>query len=761
MDRFEETANVIKKINEFHNSTISNAELVKEVCGFFDKIKNETLNKSDLKFLKYISNTSGIPHYYDLLEKLEKTSELEDFSLNTFSSLLYESTLYTSDTTKVHRFQKEILELFQTGQANRFFLSASTSFGKTHVIFEIIKKMNYKNIVLIFPTIALLSENLEKITTNPDYIFFKENYSIHTLSEVKEFSDRNLFIYTPERFLSFLERNSHPIKFDFAFIDEIYKIDNDYIIDEETKENERDVAYRLSVFYALDKNVDVILAGPYIEFFKKVQKENPYNPSFDIFLQRNNIKLLDFNEYEIVNKDFTNIKSKKRYDTEDGISFKFEKSGKFEKLYEIISTFRNTRENTIVYCSARSYAEGYASKLADKLKDIVHNYENYADFIFHIEKNFAENWVLVDALKKGIGIHHSLIPKFIQKEIIKLFNNGELHTLFSTTTITEGVNTSAKNLVVLHSKKGDKDLKKFDAKNIAGRAGRFLYHFSGRVIVLENDFMQIIDSAPQGIKHKNYDVNAPKDEIDFFYSADEFLNEKDIANKKQILEEQASRNIPDEIFNLYKVISRKDKITLYDEIILIKNEDLLKIKALISKLNFSNNINYDGFQIIIEIILKIIKNQKLRFLIENKNNSNYSSITHLLFYYLRDGFKGSINFKMQRGLAVDHAISQTADFVYNILKYQLVKYLGVFNVLYRYIISIREQKSFEEITGIDKLLVKLEYNALTDIGKIVSDFGVPQKIVDYYENQENNQKIFESFDEYEKIIFEKVRRILE
>ena len=87
---------------------------------------------------------------------------------------------------------------------------------------------------------------------------------------------------------------------------------------------------------------------------------------------------------------------------------------------------------------------------------------------------------------------------------------------------TEGVNTSAKNLIVLHSKKGDKELKKFDAKNIAGRAGRFLYHYSGRVIVLQNDFMKAIESEPEGIKHKNYDLQAPKDEIDLFYSKDDF-----------------------------------------------------------------------------------------------------------------------------------------------------------------------------------------------------------------------------------------------
>jgi len=66
--------------------------------------------------------------------------------------------------------------------------------------------------------------------------------------------------------------------------------------------------------------------------------------------------------------------------------------------------------------------------------------------------------------------------------------------LVSTTTITEGVNTSAKNLIITNNKKGTKSLKKFDAKNIAGRAGRFLKYYSGRVIVLQNKFLDDMNS---------------------------------------------------------------------------------------------------------------------------------------------------------------------------------------------------------------------------------------------------------------------------
>lgn len=760
MDRIEETTNVLKQINKFNSKEITDDILIKSVCDYFNEIKNDSLNQSDLKFLKYISNVAGIPHYFDTLStQFNQETEIEEYNLNTFSSILYESTLHTNENLKVHKYQMRIMDLFEKGKLNRYFLSASTSFGKTHIVFEIIKKMNYGNVVLIFPTIALLSENLEKLISDDNYKYFREKYKIHTLSEVTEFEETNLFIYTPERFLSFKEKNPTTINFDFAFIDEIYKIDNEYLIDEEVKENERDVAYRLSVFYALENNVDVLLAGPYIDFYDS--KKNGYNSSFDNFLNQNQIELINYNQYEIVSKSYNDIKSKKHIDIDEYLEFDFETNKKTDRLIEIVKKINDIEENTIIYCSTRNYTETYATTLLESNVFDNHLDNDYADFIYHISKNFSKDWTIIKALKKGIGVHHGLIPKYIQKEIIKLFNSGQLKVLLSTTTITEGVNTSAKNLIVLHSKKGDKELKKFDAKNIAGRAGRFLYHYSGRVIILQNDFMKAIESEPEGIKHKNYDLQSPKDEIDLFYSKDEFLSQADQDRKIDIKAEQEKRGIPDEIFNLYKVVSRLDKITIYDEIKKLNASEIESIKTLIRVINYKMDIDYDGFQVILKVIRPIVKNQKLIFLIDYKGvNGEVSTLTHLLHFYLTGGFIGSIKYKLSQNIKIDKAISDTAEFVYNTLKYQVVKYLGVFNIMYRFIQAQANNKLFEDITGIDRLLVKLEYNALTENGRIASDYGVPSNVLEYYENGDNSKDIKDNFDNYEMKMFEKIETII-
>lgn len=759
MDRIKKTADIIIDINKYRRSEIEDYQLVSSVCEYFDLIKDEKLTQQDLHFLKNISNIIGIPHFYDLLEKFKHKLEINKHDLATLSSIIYESTLHTSLDNKVHKYQKNIINLFDPNSLNRFFLSSSTSFGKTHIAFEIISKMNYKNVVLIFPTIALLSENLEKIISDKRYSFFKEKYAVHTLSEVEDFKENNLFIYTPERFLSFIEKNEFKIEFDFAFIDEVYKIDNDYIIDEEVKENERDVAYRLAVFYALKKNVDVLLAGPYIDFSKP--EDSDYNNSFDKFLAQNGIKLIDYNNYEIVNKTIHEIKTKKHFDVDDKLAFDFESTQKKERLIDIVAGINKINENAIIYSSSRTGVETTAKNIIESGVFANHDSLVYEPFLNHISNSFDKNWVLIKALRHGVGIHHGLVPKYIQKEIIQLFNQGLLKILVSTTTITEGVNTSAKNLIVLQSKKGTKELKKFDAKNIAGRAGRFLFHYSGRVIVLQNNFMDAINATPEGLKHKNYDVNSPKDEIDLFYSGNEFLSVEDREKIIDIKKEQSQRNIPDSIFNQYKVVSRLDKIKVYDSIQNLSDGNFDDIKKLIMSTNSKMNIDYDGFQAILNVLEPIVKNKNVKFLIDHKTGEGrYSILTHLVYYYLRDGFIGSMNHKVKNGKTIDGAIRETADFVYNTLKYQVVKYLGVFNIMYKFSLSQKTQKNIDDVIGIDKLLMKLEYNALSDEGRIASDYGVPSNIVEYYENKSRSTEIREKFDNYETEVFEKISKII-
>lgn len=469
-------------------------------------------------------------------------------------SFLNEANLIVNNQM-LHKYQKEILDKFSNCASNRYILSAPTSFGKTFLTYEIIKKMNYSNILLIFPTISLLSENYMKLTCDK----FFESYKIDTLSEIRveELVEKNIFIYTPERYLSFLDNNDK--YFDFTFIDEIYKIDNYFIIDTDTpEENERDTAYRLALEYACSNSNDMLLVGPYIQFQSDMRETNS---SFQNFVSINDFNIIEYNDVEIVSKTLAHL-DRNKFEIENTVyRLKSGTKSMQEKVVQSVLQLIFNEGNIIIYCSSKSDTERFAKKLLNeeayntKLERNQNPSRIFNIFLEHIERTFGSDWVVFKALSKRIGIHNSGIPKYIQKEIINLFNQGELFCLFSTTTITEGVNTTAKNLIVTSVKKGTKLLKQFDAKNIAGRAGRFNSHYSGNVIDLTKDFVTIIDSEQDSIEHRNYDENRNKTDIDLEVTRDNFLTDSDKILKENIEQLKKESELPSFIFQSYKVIS--------------------------------------------------------------------------------------------------------------------------------------------------------------------------------------------------------------
>ena len=475
MDKSKAAADAVKLINQAKEDSNLQPLMIEAVCSFFDIMKGEELSQADRLFLHYLANQAGLPqYYYPMLNVGEYVDE--EITLQTFSNYINESSLLVGEGVMLHRYQKELLERFKRGQRNRIFLSASTSFGKTFLIYEIVRKMEYTNVAFIFPTLSLLSENLFKIHLSPEYKWVKDNYVIHTLSDKEEISGRNLFIFTPERFLSFLDKNKE-IQLDFVFVDEIYKLDNGFIIDEVSQENERDVAYRIALHELLKHpHVDSLLAGPYIALPTEDNQS-----SFKTFLDHYGFVVINYNHYEIVNKVEVKVFGKRKRPIEINNTFHltFTSDSKSDRLIQLVTHLLDRGENAIVYCAKKASTEKYAKDLIAKdnyIKDIdseqVFRLTNHIDSLF--ENGKGAQWIVSKALKKGIGIHHGSVPKYIQQEIISLFNKNILKILICTTTITEGVNTTAKNVIALSGKKGTKDLKKFDAQNIEGRAGRFL-----------------------------------------------------------------------------------------------------------------------------------------------------------------------------------------------------------------------------------------------------------------------------------------------
>ena len=92
-------------------------------------------------------------------------------------------------------------------------------------------------------------------------------------------------------------------------------------------------------------------------------------------------------------------------------------------------------------------------------------------------------------VKKGAGVHNGKLHRSISQIQVKLFSEKHdgIDDLISTSSIIEGVNTSAENVVIWanRSGKGNAKLNDFTYKNIMGRGGRMFKHFIGKIYILD------------------------------------------------------------------------------------------------------------------------------------------------------------------------------------------------------------------------------------------------------------------------------------
>lgn len=755
----ERAVELIKTYYEFCDDKIDIGKLIKETSLFFNQIKGWNISQGILKFLYEMAAFIGLPQYFDMLLKLpaQQNTQCEFGNTNSvLSAQIFESSLVTTklpsgEFLKLHRYQKEIVDAFIAGQRNRFILTAPTSFGKTFVVPQIMQRMGYQNIVLIFPTLALLTQNFLEITDNEIFA----DYQIHTLSDFMATGDKNIWIYTPERFLSMTDKNS-TLEFDFIFMDEVYKIDNQYLLQDSVGENERDVAYRIALDVACKKGKDVLLAGPFIELPAKKHVHSMNN-----FINDNGFSLLQYNNIEIVNQEKRDLKENGTYSFYDEMQFSIRKVEKYSRLEVVLSQVNTNRENAIIYCSGQAEAEKLVTKILGfqtfklELSDEATR-KDFTDFLEHIKNNFGDDWVVVKGLMSGVGVHHGYIPKYIQKEIIKYFNLGVIRCLASTTTITEGINTTAKNMIVFSDRKGRKPLKKFDAQNIAGRAGRFTKHYNGRVISINNSFMDILDSEAELLRHKNYDLESSKAEVDFEITPTKYLTAPDKLKKEEIEKRIAELGIPRNLFYQFKSVSPTKKLQIFELMLQYTAHDFKSIGESIQLLHYFDNINWKSFDFFICKLQALFDDNDfhLNNLVNKKTKTGYCALTVLIYNYFAHGYKGLLKYKNDNGGNIDKNIRDTSQLVFNIFRYQLCKYIGVFDAFYTYIIEKKQNKQSDEILGFSLLLQKLEYGATTGIGKQISDYGVPFSVIAYIDTE--NKQIRDNFDDYEKSIFQDI-----
>lgn len=358
---------------------------------------------------------------------------------------------------------------------NNFSLSAPTSFGKTMIISNFINKViqtkHNCSICILVPTNALLKE----ISTTMKTRYESDRVKVLIYPDIKEKDKRfeNLiFVFTPERLVSYYANNSLDI--DYLFVDEAQKM---------IKENdERSPVFYNAISYASYRGTKLFFLSPNIEnpevFLSLSDRDELSVKKISDKLVIQNRYLFDFETRHVKYLNYLN----------DIIDDELLEAGVTLLSDAIKYTYKSylNDTSTIVYFSSKS-------KMSEVLLDYLDDEGNTEDeeilnLIKVVKETVHEKYYLVKALEHGVAYHYGQMPKVIREKIEDLFRRKVIKVLFTTSTLLEGVNIQAKNIILTSDNNGLSDLTEEDFLNLIGRAGRFKSELYGNVICLKGSF---------------------------------------------------------------------------------------------------------------------------------------------------------------------------------------------------------------------------------------------------------------------------------
>lgn len=360
------------------------------------------------------------------------------------------------DTVSLHPEQLQIINEIINNDA--VIVSAPTSFGKTFCVFEYIAKAKPQNIVLIVPTLALVDEYVKRVIKK--YQLFFSKYKIHThIDENKDydFEQRNIFILTHDRVV---QESTYAIieKIDFLVIDEVYKLETD-------PKNDRVLVLNMAYYYLAQKAKKYVLLAPFIKSVENIEmlEKTPvfYNTLYSPVVN------------EVIPVDIL------RHDD------------RYFECQRILSML-NPEDKTLIYFPTVTGLYKYVNEFISKepLIDDIDLSTQY--FLAWAREEIHEDWCVIKAMERGYLIHNGQIP--IGTRILQLDyyeSLGIYNKMLCTSTLLEGVNTTAKNIIITKpSRMSDRndnrdDFSAFDFFNLVGRTGRLNQHFVGNAYYIK------------------------------------------------------------------------------------------------------------------------------------------------------------------------------------------------------------------------------------------------------------------------------------
>ncbi len=381
-------------------------------------------------------------------------------------------------------------ELYKRISASKAFsFSAPTSMGKSFILksflYKVMQNNPPENIIIMVPTRALISQFFIDIKSELQDMIELKNYKILTNSNIvqnEEIEHKYILVLTPERILSYISSLDNP-PIGFLFVDEAHKI--------ASQKDSRSVTSYLAIEKLLKKNPNLNL------YFSSPNVSNP-NVFLDMYGKGNNQSYRQIKETS-VNQNLFYVDLIEKY------SIFFVNNTRSDKqrlkVFDKVNCLNNflfdllLSDNNLIYCNgkaktiekAKSFYEFLSVHKKYKL-DLSEELRKKLDIsISQIKSHIHKDYYLVEFLEYGIAYHFGNIPQIVRNIVEELFRKGVIKYLFCTSTLLEGVNLPAKNVLILNNKKNRSIFEPIDFWNLAGRAGRFGMELSGNIFCIREE----------------------------------------------------------------------------------------------------------------------------------------------------------------------------------------------------------------------------------------------------------------------------------
>lgn len=384
----------------------------------------------------------------------------------------------------LHQSQSNLLSELLEG--NNIAVSAPTSFGKSLLIDAFIAIKKPKIVVVIVPTLALMDECRRRVLRR-----FGDEYSVITTpDEVLE--ERTILIFPQERALKYYRQLS---LIDLLVVDEFYKAKN---VSESCRDERilclQEVIVKLKSIsrqcFFLAPNISSLSQSSITEGLKFI-RIHLTTVALEVHEVYRRLESVEESKKEVIKK---------------------------ELLLEIVAKGSKNLIFAGTYSKTDELLRIFSEPIMDSKNSLCLEFSEW------ITENYGADWMVAKAVKAGVGVHNASLHRSLSQLMIEAFGEAEgLHSLVSTSSIIEGVNTAAKNVIVWHNRNGSPMIKPFDYKNLIGRAGRMFRYFVGNVFLMVE---------PPREEDENLSTDFPDEVIPFI---------EDVVNHQELTDEQLRR----------------------------------------------------------------------------------------------------------------------------------------------------------------------------------------------------------------------------